>query len=167
MDLASPAIDFSHLPLFFSPFPTDGCGPSHARADVWQVILKMSKHPIEDGGNEFWKKVRYAAAATVTVGSGIYAVTSVLKQKGCVTSIVDEMKMAMQTASPLLTDATPKIVMQPVVADDESRAVLNMQLQFAMDPNQTRLVDNEFGYATREFRDAESLGFAILTQARF
>jgi len=41
------------------------------------------------------------------------------------------------------------------------------QFQFAVDPNQTRLIDNEFGYATREFRDAEILGFAILTQARF
>jgi hypothetical protein len=41
------------------------------------------------------------------------------------------------------------------------------QLQFSRDPNQTRLVDNEFGIATRVFRDPEILGFAILTQARF
>lgn len=41
------------------------------------------------------------------------------------------------------------------------------QLVLANDPNQTRLVDNEFGYATREFRDSQILGFAILTQARF
>jgi hypothetical protein len=41
------------------------------------------------------------------------------------------------------------------------------QVVFSSDPNQTRLVDNEFGYSTRIFRDPEILGFAILTQARF
>lgn len=41
------------------------------------------------------------------------------------------------------------------------------QVQYSRDENQTRLVDNEFGYATRVFREADILGFGILTQARF
>ncbi|MBN1946620.1 MAG: hypothetical protein JW797_13180 [Bradymonadales bacterium] len=41
------------------------------------------------------------------------------------------------------------------------------QAQYSRDPNSTRLEDNEFGYATRVFRDPDILGFAILSQARF
>ena len=41
------------------------------------------------------------------------------------------------------------------------------QFQYSHDENQTRLLDNEFGYATRVFRDPDILGFAVLTQARF
>lgn len=41
------------------------------------------------------------------------------------------------------------------------------QVVYSFDPNQTQLIDNEFGYATRVFRDSDILGFAILTQARF
>ena len=39
----------------------------------------MSKHAIDKEANaDFWKKMRYGATAAVTVGSGLYAVTSVL-----------------------------------------------------------------------------------------
>ena len=88
----------------------------------------MSKHAIDDDDKgDFWKKMRYGAAAAVTLGSGLYAVTSVLKKQGF-SSFVDEVKTAMQQTAPhLMADTTPK--MQP---DDEQRAVLNMQLKFAM-----------------------------------
>ena len=88
----------------------------------------MSKHAIDDDDKgDFWKKMRYGAAAAVTLGSGLYAVTSVLKKQGF-SSFVDEVKIAMQTAPHLMADTAPK--MQP---DDEQRAVLNMQLKFAME----------------------------------
>jgi hypothetical protein len=41
------------------------------------------------------------------------------------------------------------------------------QVLYSRDVNQTRLLDDEFGYATRVFRDPDVLGFGILTQARF
>ena len=93
--------------------------------------IHMSKHVIDDDDvkGDFWKKMRYGAAAAVTLGSGIYAVTSVLKKQGF-SNIVDEVKTAMQTAPHLMADTTPKLATQP---DDEQRAVLNMQLKFAME----------------------------------
>ena len=88
----------------------------------------MSKHAIDDDDKgDFWKKMRYGAAAAVAFGSGLCAVTSVLKKQG-LSSFVDEVKTAMQTAPHLMADITPKV--QP---DDEARAVLNMQLNFAME----------------------------------
>jgi hypothetical protein len=90
----------------------------------------MSKHAIDDDDKgDFWKKMRYGAAAAVTLGSGLYAVTSVLKKQG-LSSFVDEVKTVMQTAPHLMADSTPKPTLQP---DDEARAVLNMQLKFAME----------------------------------
>ena len=90
----------------------------------------MSKHAIDDDNKgDFWKKMRYGAAAAVTLGSGLYAVTSVLKKQG-LSSFVDEVKTVMQTAPHLMADSTPKPTLQP---DDEARAVLNMQLKFAME----------------------------------
>ena len=48
----------------------------------------MSKHSISGGAEgEFWKRVRYGAAAAVTVGTGVYTVTSVLKQQGVMTNL--------------------------------------------------------------------------------
>ena len=90
----------------------------------------MSKHAIDDDDKgDFWKKMRYGAAAAVTLGSGLYAVTSVLKKQG-LSSFVDEVKTVMQTAPHLMADSTPKPTLQP---DEEARAVLNMQLKFAME----------------------------------
>ena len=86
----------------------------------------MSKHTIDDDHSDFWKKMRYGAAAAVTLGSGLYAVTSVLKKQG-LSSFVDEVKSVMQTTPYLMADSTPK------PSDDEARAVLTMQLKFAMD----------------------------------
>ena len=48
----------------------------------------MSKHSISDGAErEFWKKVRFGAAAAVTLGTGVYAITSALKQQGVVSNL--------------------------------------------------------------------------------
>ena len=78
----------------------------------------MSKHAIDDDDKgDFWKKMRYGAAAAVTLGSGLYAVTSVLKKQG-LSSFVDEVKTVMQTAPHLMADSTPKPTLQP---DDEAR----------------------------------------------
>ena len=75
--------------------------------------------------------MRYGAAAdgglSVTFGSGLYAVTSVLKKQGF-SSFVDDVKTAMQTAPHLMADTTPKMQ-----SDDQQRAMLNMQLKFAME----------------------------------
>ena len=90
----------------------------------------MSKHAIDDDvKGDFWKKVRYGAAAAVTLGSGIYAVTSVLKRQG-LSNIVDEFKTAMQTTPRVIEDTTSNSTMQP---DDETRAALSMKLKFAME----------------------------------
>ena len=54
----------------------------------------MSKHAIDDDDEgDFWKKVKYGAAAAVTLGSGLFAATSVLKNKGFF-NMVDEVKRA-------------------------------------------------------------------------
>ena len=68
----------------------------------------MSKHAIDDDDKgDFWKKMRYGAAAAVTLGSGLYAVTSVLKKQGF-SSFVDEVKTAMQTAPTLWQTLRPR-----------------------------------------------------------
>ena len=43
---------------------------------------EMSKHAGDDAQGDFWKKMKYGAAAAVAVGSGICAMASVLKNKG-------------------------------------------------------------------------------------
>ena len=93
----------------------------------------MPKHTTEDTeSSDFWKRMRYGAAAAVTLGSGIYAAASVLKKNGLVANIVDEVKVAMHTAPQLLQpERVPNAPMRST-DEDETRAVLNMQLQFAM-----------------------------------
>ena len=76
--------------------------------DILAAEIQMSKHTIENDVNgDFWKKMRYGAAAAVTVGSGLYAVTSVLKKQSF-SSFVDEVKNVMHTAPHLMADTTPK-----------------------------------------------------------
>ena len=94
----------------------------------------MPKHTAEDNeSSDFWKKMRYGAAAAVTLGSGIYAAASVLKKPGLVSNIVDDVKIAMHAAPQLLQpeQVAPNVPMHSA-GDEEARAVLNMQLQFAM-----------------------------------
>ena len=90
----------------------------------------MSKHAIDDNiQGDLWKKMKYGAATAVAVGSGIYAITSALKNKGF-SNMVDEVKTAMHTAPLLVAGTTPKFTLQ---SEDETREVLNMQLRFAME----------------------------------
>ena len=101
------------------------------RSFVAAVI--MPKHTTEDNeSSDFWKRMRYGAAAAVTLGSGIYAAASVLKKRGLVTSIVDDVKVAMHTAPQLLQSAQVPNMPMNSTDHEETRAVLNMQLQFAM-----------------------------------
>ena len=100
----------------------------------------MSKHAIDKEANaDFWKKMRYGATAAVTVGSGLYAVTSVLKKQGVLSNIVEEVKTVMSTAQHCTTDP-PKPTVQLTTKDDENRAILNMQLKFAMERQDTQRV---------------------------
>ena len=94
----------------------------------------MSKHSISDGAErEFWKKVRFGAAAAVTLGTGVYAITSALKQQGVVSNFVMGLQQACQAAAPQIA---PEEGATPPPADRatqiEQRAVLNLQLEYAM-----------------------------------
>ena len=89
-----------------------GLGASHPEE------IEMSKHSIdEDVKGVFWKKMRYGAAAAVTLGSGIYAVSSVLKQQGLF-SMVDEVKTAIHALPHRFEDRTPQQSPQPTADDD-------------------------------------------------
>lgn len=100
---------------------------------------QMSKHSLENDKVDFWKKMRYGATAAVAVGTSLYAVTTAVKKQGLITNLVDEVKTAMHTAPHLVQtapgaapkgmDPTPQIL---APEDDETRAVLHMQMQFAM-----------------------------------
>ena len=94
----------------------------------------MAKHVAaeETESSTFWKRMRYGAAAAVTLGSGIYAAASVLKRHGIVANIVDDVKIAMHTAPQLLQSGQVPNAPMHSADDEETRAVLNMQLQFAM-----------------------------------
>ena len=94
----------------------------------------MAKHVAaeETESSTFWKRMRYGAAAAVTLGSGIYAAASVLKKQGLIANIVDDVKVAMHTAPQLLQPGRVPNVPMHSADDEETRAVLNMQLQFAM-----------------------------------
>ena len=94
----------------------------------------MSKHAIDDDiQGDFWKKVKYGAAAAVTLGSGLFAATSVLKNQGFF-NMVDEVKTAMQTTPRLIAGTPSNPTAHP---DDETREVLNMQLGYAMQHQDT------------------------------
>ena len=95
------------------------------------ILQVMSKHSIPDEGGDFWKKMRYGATAAVAAGTGLYALTSAIKKQGFVSNLVDEVKTAIHATPPLMADAPPKMSM-PTAVDDEARAVLKMQLDFAM-----------------------------------
>ncbi len=107
----------------------------------------MSKHSLEDDKGDFWKKMRYGATAAVAVGTGLYAVTTAVRKQGLITNLVDEVKTVMHTAPQLVQtapgaapkgmDPTPQI---PAPEEDETRAVLNMQMQFAMKRQDLRRV---------------------------
>ena len=136
---------------------------------------KMSKHSLEPDKKNFWKKMKYSATAAVAVGTGLYAVTAALKKPGLIASLVDEVKTAMHTtplaqtedAVPKLKNAVPKI---PAPEDNEARAVLNMQMQFAMKRQDLRrvqeisrqldLMDNETP-RTNKSADAEEPMIAL------
>lgn len=93
----------------------------------------MPKHSTEDNeGSDFWKRMRYGAAAAVTLGSGIYAAASVLKKQGLIGDLVDDVKVAMHAAPQLLQPGRVPDLRMHSADDEETRAVLNMQLQFAM-----------------------------------
>ena len=95
------------------------------------ILQAMSKHSIPAEGSDIWKKVRYGATAAVAAGTGLYALTSAIKKQGFVSNLVDEVKTAMHACPQLMTDAPPKMRM-PTADYDEARAVLKMQLEFAM-----------------------------------
>ena len=95
------------------------------------ILQVMSKHNIPTEGSDIWKKVRYGATAAVAAGTGLYALTSAIKKQGFVSNLVDEVKTAMHASPQLMADAPPKMRM-PTADDDEARAVLKMQLEFAM-----------------------------------
>ena len=93
----------------------------------------MSKHSISGKAEgEFWKRVRYGAAAAVTVGTGVYAVTSVLKQQGVVTNLVSGIQQACQAAAPQFAPDAPPPESADSDAQAEQLAVLNLQLEYAM-----------------------------------
>ena len=93
----------------------------------------MSKHSISGKAEgEFWKRVRYGAAAAVTVGTGVYAVTSVLKQQGVVTNLVSGIQQACQAAAPQFAPDAPPPESADSDAQAEQLAVLKLQLEYAM-----------------------------------
>ena len=98
----------------------------------------MSKRG-NDNDPEFWKKIRLGATAVVTVGTGMFAAASVLKHHGMGANFFDEVKAAMQTPPQHTLDMTPG--MQQPTDDEESRAVLQMQLEFAQKRNDTQRVE--------------------------
>lgn len=111
----------------------------------------MSKHSLDQDQWEFWKKLKYGATAAVAVGAGVYAVTSAVKKQGLITDLVDEVKTAVH-AAPLLVQTSDVVrsasnpsSMDPPSAllsseDEETRAVLNTQMHFAMKRHDLRRV---------------------------
>ena len=92
----------------------------------------MSKHSIPAEGGDFWKKMRYGATAAVTIGTGLYALTSTIKKQGLFSNLVDEVKTALHTTPQLMTGVPQNATMQAEKNDDETRAVLQTHLEFAM-----------------------------------
>ena len=68
-----------------------------------------------------------SATAVVNMGTGMFAAASVLKHRGMGANFFDEVKAAMQTLTQHTLDMTPG--MQQPTDDEESRAVLQMQLE--------------------------------------
>ena len=118
----------------------------------------MSKHHIEGGGHgEFWKKMKYGAMTAITVGSGIYAAASVLNKRGVISDVVEGVRVAIQSPPSTQNSTTEGIGeatthnMEPgqmppttLLTDkmppsdrEEARTVLEMQLQFAMQSQNT------------------------------
>ena len=98
----------------------------------------MSKRG-NDNDPEFWKKIRLGATAVVTVGTGMFAAASVLKHQGMGANFFDEVTAAMQAPPQHILDMKPGVE-QPT-DDEESRAVLQMQLEFAQKRNDTQRVE--------------------------
>ena len=98
----------------------------------------MSKRG-NDNDSEFWKKIRLGATAVVTVGTGMFAAASVLKHQGMGANFFDEVKAAMQAPPQHILDMTPG--MEQPTDDEESQAVLQMQLEFARKRNDTQRVE--------------------------
>ena len=112
------------------------------------ALQGMSKRSLENESIDLWKTMRYGATAAVAVGTGVYAVTTALKKQGVLANLVDEVKTAMQTPSQLVQapDAPPKMsdgfAKFPAHSpeDEETRAILNMQMEFAMKRNEVKRV---------------------------
>ena len=98
----------------------------------------MSKRG-NDNDPEFWKKIRLGATAVVTVGTGMFAAASVLKHQGMGANFFDEVTAAMQAPPQHILDMKPGVE-QPT-DDEESQAVLQMQLEFARKRNDTQRVE--------------------------
>ena len=93
----------------------------------------MSKHPLEEGArDEFWKRMRFGAAATIAVSAGLYAVTRGFNKETDLTEFLNGVKTVLHT--PLLSNSesgtTPT---SGAVGEEEARAVLDTQLHFAME----------------------------------
>ena len=103
----------------------------------------MSKHPLEkeEAKEDFWKRLRYGAAATIALGAGCYAMTRGFNSEADVTELLNGVKNVLHT--PLLTnsqsDAAPTDKLG-AIDEEEARAVLDTQLRFAVERGDIRRV---------------------------
>ena len=136
---------------------------SSLRRQVYHKPGCMMKRNKEGAGGdgEFWKKLKYGAMTVASVSSGIYAATTILKQRGVILDVVEGVRAAMRPiqhalpndeetkgdVAPAQTNGTagvqkhtgrypPTTMQTDEIADrQEVRAVLNVQLQYAMQHN--------------------------------
>ena len=147
----------------------------------------MSKRGVEGAFNgEFWKKMKYGAATAITVGSGIYAATSVLNKRGAIADVVESGRVALQSPPGTQNDATECIDRagpnnmktdnmlptkmltdkMPPSDPEEARAVLDLHLQFAMQRQDKPRVQELSRELSRKINDLALTGAPTETSRR-